>query len=130
MSYPFEETKYLCVSSGLIGLSALMLYGFHEYTLSFLLGTLCITSVNHWRKYADKGIRQRIDVSWVILSSLYIAWRTMCERNEYKNYLFFSVLVSCIFFWVISLRGKSYWVVAHASLHLYLSFFVPLLTIL
>jgi hypothetical protein len=130
MSYPFEETKYLCVSSGLMGLSSLLLYGLHEHTLSFLLGILCMTSLNHWRNYVDHGIRQRIDISWVVICSVYIAWKILSEGCEYKNYLFLSVLVSCMFFWVISLRGKSFWVVFHSSLHLYLSFFVPLLTIL
>jgi len=130
MSYPFEETKYLCASSGLMGVSSLLLYGLREYTLSFLLGILCVTSLNHWRQYTDQGIRQRVDVAWVVICSLYLAWNTFCQGNEFKNYLFFSVLVSCLFFWLVSLRGKSYWVVAHASLHLYLSFFVPLFTIL
>ena len=130
MSYPFEETKYLCASSGLMGLSSLLLIGLDEYTLAFLLGVLCLTSLNHWRKYVDHGIRQRVDIAWVVVCSLYLAWKTGCEGNAYKNYLFLSVLVSCSFFWIMSLRAGSYWVVAHASLHLYLSFFVPLLTIL
>ena len=130
MSYPFEETKYLCASSGLMGLSSLALIGVHEYTLAFLLGVLCLTSLNHWRNYVDHGIRQRVDIAWVILCSLYLAWKTGCEGNAYKNYLFFCVLVSCSFFWIMSLRAGSYWLVFHASLHLYLSFFVPLMTIL
>jgi hypothetical protein len=130
MSYPFEETKYLCVSSGLMGVSSLLLYGLHEYTLAFLLGILCLTSLNHWRNYVNRGIRQRIDVSWVVICSLYIAWKILSQGCEYKNSLFLSVLVSCSFFWFISLRAGGYWLVAHATLHLYLSFFVPLLTIL
>ena len=130
MSYPFEETKYLCVSSCLIGLSSLVLIGLHEYTLSFLLGVLCLTSINHWRNYVHHGIRQRVDIAWVIFCGIYITWITLCERNEYKNYLLFSVLFSLFIFFIFSLRGQSYWVVFHASLHLYLSFFVPYMTIL
>jgi len=130
MSYPFEETKYLCVSSGLIGISALLLFGLKEYILSFLLGVLCITSINHWRNYIHHGIRQRIDISWVIFCGIYITWIIVRQRNEYKNYLLFSVLASLFVFFIFSLRGQKYWVVFHSSLHLYLSFFVPLMTIL
>ena len=130
MSYPFEETKYLCVSSCLIGFSALLLIGLHEYTLAFLLGVLCVTSVNHWRHYVEHGIRQRIDISWVVVCGLYIALHTFFYGNEFMNYILISVLISLFFFFMISLRGGNYWVVAHASLHLYLSFFVPWLSIL
>ena len=129
MSYPFEETKYLCVSSGLIGVSALYMY-IYDSTLSFLLATLCLTSINHWRKYVENGIRQRLDIACVFLCGLYIAWKTLCNKNEFKLYLFFSILVCLSIFFFISMRGGCHWVVFHASLHLYLSFFVPLLYIL
>jgi hypothetical protein len=129
MSYPFEQTKYLCVSSCLIGLSAVVLYTLHENTFSFLLGVLCLTSINHWRKYVENGFRQRIDIAWVILCGLYIGWKTIGE-NDLKQYLILSLLLSSIFFYVVSKQGGHYWVVFHASLHLYLSFFVPLLSIL
>ena len=129
MSYPFEETKYLCVSSCLIGISAIVLYTLHEHTLSFLLGVLCLTSINHWRKYVQNGFRQRIDIAWVILCGLYIGWKTM-DSNDLKQYIILSVVLSSVFFYAISMKGGSYWVVFHSSLHLYLSFFVPLLYIL
>jgi len=129
MSYPFEQTKYLCASSCLIGISSVVLYTLHEKMLSFLLGVLSLTSINHWRKYVENGFRQRIDIAWVILCGLYIGWKTI-GSNDLKQYLFLSLLLSSNFFYVVSKQGGSYWVVFHASLHLYLSFFVPLLSIL
>ena len=129
MSYPFEETKYLCTSSCLIGISSLVLYTLHEHTLSFLMGILCLTSINHWQKYVQNGFRQRIDTAWVIVCTLYIGWKTI-DSNDLKQYIILSLLVSSMFFYTISMQGGSYWVVFHASLHLYLSFFVPLLSIL
>ena len=129
MTYPFEETKYLCISSSLIGVSALYMY-IYDSTLSILLATLSLTSINHWRNYVENGIRQRIDIACVFLCGLYIGWKTLCDKNEFKLYFYFSVLVCLALFFFISMRGCSYWVVSHVSLHLYLSFFVPFLYIL
>ncbi len=129
-NYPFSETKYLCMSSGLIGISSIILLWLREYTMSFFSAVLCATSLNHWRDYIDQGWRQRVDISWVIVYGIYYMLNVIYYGNEFHIYLFLSVLSCIIILFHISNRGKEYWVVAHSAMHLYFSFFVPMLYIL
>ena len=128
--FPFSETKYLCISSGLIGISSVILYLLREYTMSFFSGILCLTSVNHWRDYIENGWRQRVDISWIVVMLLYLMLNIIYYGTEFQIYLFLAVISCMMIFFHISTRGKEYWIVSHSTLHLYFSFFVPMLYIL
>jgi hypothetical protein len=129
-SYPFSDTKYLCLSSCFMGISSWALYRLKEYVLSFLLGVICFTSINHWRNYLENGWRQRIDISWVFLCALYIPLYTLYAKGEFQLYMGLSLLLCIAALCLYTYICESYWVVVHSTIHLYFSFFVPLLYIL
>jgi hypothetical protein len=133
MSYdllPFETTQYLCMSSSFMGLSALTLFYLEQYTFSFFMGILCLTSLNHWRKYEYKGWRQRIDLFWVKVCVVFY-WIKLFQKNQEFHYAFSGSLLLCLlFFFAVSESWIKQWVVFHMAIHLYVSFFAPLLFIL
>jgi hypothetical protein len=127
---PFETTQYLCMSSCFIGLSAVTLYFLQKYTISFLTGVLCMTSLNHWRDYQYGGWRYRMDIAWVNLCLLYGFLCIFYEGNEFQQYMLLSMIACLALFFQISESCIRQWSVFHMSIHLYVSFFVPLLYIL
>ena len=129
MTYPFSETKYLCISSFMIGIGSILLYKLGEKLPSVLLGILCLTSLNHWRDYEPGGWRQRLDIGFVATGSLLFAGITLC-RSEYHIYLGLVLAFTTIALFLCTHLFERYWIVCHTSIHLYAAFFVPLLYIL
>jgi len=127
---PFETTKYVCMSSVFIGISAIILYLLEVYDFSFFMGILCMTSLNHWRKYELGGWRQRIDLTWVNICFVYFTKNILYKGTEFQQYLAFSVLICMILFFQISKSSIQYWLIFHMAIHLYVSFFVPMLFLL
>lgn len=126
---PFETTQYLCMSSCLMGFSALVLF-FIDKPLSLFMGILCLTSLNHWRKYQHGGWRQLLDLTWVNICCLYFMKEFLFYGNEYQQYIAFSVLICILIFFQISKTYMEQWIIFHMSIHIYASFFVPILFIL
>ena len=129
MGTSFEITKYLCMSSCFMGLSALVLFSMGNYVLSFLLGVLCLTSINHWRRYEYGGWRQRLDMAWVNLCGVY-GLLDMTYGTEFQQVLFFNLLYCIWIFYRLSMLEQKEWPVFHMSIHLYVSFFIPLIYLL
>ena len=128
--YPFEETKYLCMSSLFIGISSIVLFHFKKYVISFLMFVLCLTSINHWRRYEYGGWRQQLDLAWVNVSGLYGMIDTLYYGNEFQRYLCFSMIYCVWIFYKISKTSFSQWIVFHMSIHIYVAFFIPLVYLL
>lgn len=129
MTYPFEVTKYLCMSSCLMGISSIVLYQLKEKLVSFMMGILCFTSINHWRHYVLCGWRQRLDIAWVTFASILFTVFTLC-RSEFHIYLGLSLCFTAIVLFLLTHLCEKYWVVCHSAIHLYAAFFVPLVYIL
>ncbi len=123
----YETTKYLCMSSGFIGISSIVLYSLKQYELSFLWGVLCITSVNLWRDYKYGSYRHFFDLLWVKICIGYGFLSIFYQGDEFHRYVFLSVLCCITLFFIVSKSRCKYWVIFHMSIHLYISFFAPFL---
>jgi hypothetical protein len=117
--------EWLCYSSCFMGLSSLVLHYMKEDDLSFLMGVLCMTSLNHWRDYVDRGIRQTVDIAWVYFCIVYIFYYIMNYGTDFQQYLSMSVLLCIILFYKAYWLFPEQWVFFHMSIHLYASFFIP-----
>ena len=115
----------LCLSSCFMGVSSLVLYLIGEYTFSFLMGVLCATSINHWRDYVERGIRQTIDIAWVYLCIVYSVYYMFQYGSEFQQYLTLSVLLCILLFYKAYLFFPEKWILFHMTVHLYASFFIP-----
>jgi hypothetical protein len=130
MSTTFETTKYLCASSCFIGISSLVLFKLKKYFLSFLFGVLCITSLNHWRDYQAGSWRQRIDLAWVNVCGFYGIFESLLFGTEFQQCIFLSVTYCNWIFYKISEKGTKHWPIFHMTIHMYASFFIPLMYLL
>jgi len=119
-------SQWLCLSSCFMGISSFVLYQMEEYDFSLLMGVLCITSLNHWRDYVDRGIRQTIDIAWVYLCIVYVFYYMMYYGNEFQQHLAISVLICVILFYKAYLFFPDHWIFFHMTIHLYASFFIPM----
>lgn len=108
-----------------MGLSSLVLYEIGEEDFSFLMGVLCLTSLNHWRDYVDRGIRQTVDIAWVYFCIAYVVYYMLKYGNEFQQHLALSVLLCIIMFYKAYYFFPEQWVFFHMSIHLYASFFIP-----
>lgn len=115
----------LCLSSCFMGLSSLALYQLGEDDFSFLMGVLCVTSLNHWRDYVDRGIRQTVDIAWVYFCIVYVSYYLFHYGNDFQQHLALSVLLCIILFYKAYLLFPEKWIYFHMSIHLYASFFLP-----
>jgi len=118
-------SKWLCLSSFFMGLSSIVLYQLGKDDFCFLMGVLCMTSLNHWRHYVDRGIRQSIDIAWVYLCILYGFYYMLHYGNDFQQYLFLTVLLCIILFYKAYWLFPKQWIIFHMSIHLYASFFIP-----
>lgn len=101
-----------------------------KYAISFLLGILCLTSINHWRDYQYGGWRQRVDLAWVNLCGVYGLLDILTYGTEFQQFIFFSMLTCIWFFYRMSMLEQREWPVFHMSIHMYVSFFIPLMYLL
>ena len=127
MGTTFETTKYLCASSCFIGFSSLVLFFMEKKIISFLLGVLCLTSLNHWRDYQLGGWRQRVDMAWVNVCGVYGLFEVLTYGSEFQQFIFLSMLYCIWIFYKISMLEYREWPIFHMSIHLYVSFFIPLM---
>lgn len=118
-------SPWLCLSSCFMGLSSLMLYQMEQDDFCFLMGVLCMTSLNHWRYYVDRGIRQTIDIAWVYLCIVYVMYYMVQYGNDFQQHLALSVLLCIILFYKAYYVFPNQWIFFHMSIHLYASFFIP-----
>jgi hypothetical protein len=123
-------SPWLCLSSCFMGLSSLFLYHLGEDDFSFLMGVLCITSLNHWRDYVDRGIRQTVDIAWVYLCIVYAFYYMVHYGNDFQQFLAMSVLLCIVLFYKAYYLFPERWILFHMSIHLYASFFIPVALIL
>jgi len=130
MCTKFQTTKYLCMSSVFIGLSSILLFYMGKYVISLLSFILCLTSLNHWRDYQYRGWRQLMDLFMVFVCGLYIAIEIFLYGSEFQKVVLVSMFF-CIFgFFGISMTESKAWSVFHMTIHLYASFFIPLMYLL
>lgn len=113
-----------------MGISSVVLFQLKKYVLSFLSGVLCLTSINHWRDYKQGGLRQRIDIAWVNICGFYGLFETFIFGNEFQQCIFLSMLYCIWIFYKISETQCEKWSVFHMAMHLYVSFFIPLMYLL
>jgi len=126
MRTTFETTQYLCMSSSLFAVSSAILFYLERYVISFLMGILCLTSINHWRDYQLGGWRQRIDMAWVNVCGLYGVLEVL-QGTEIQRMIFFNMMACVALFYRISQQEGPQWSIFHMSIHLYAAFFIPLL---
>jgi hypothetical protein len=112
-----------------MGLSSFILCLLGVYDIAFLLGILCITSLNHWKKFELGGWRQRLDLAWVNFFFTYMLLKILF-LGDWQQYIAFSLLTCLLIFFQISKSSIEKWVIFHISIHLYVSVFVPMLFIL
>ena len=129
-TYPFSDTKYLCISSGLIGLSSAILFFLNEKFGSFLMGILFLTSINHWRHFVLGGWKQRLDVAWIILMGCFLFTLVILYKSNFHIWLSLSVAFTMMLFYIYTHLFERYWIVAHSSIHIYAAFFITMIYIL
>ncbi len=120
------DDRTLCLSGGLIGISAAALCAMRQTTMAFMAGILFVTTVNHWRDYR-LGWRRTVDMIWVKCSILYTGIDLLLYGNEIQLYMYSAILLSCTVFYAISVSRIPIWPVFHMALHVYVAFFTPLL---
>jgi hypothetical protein len=113
----------------MFAVSSLVLYSLGQQVLSFLMGVLCLTSLNHWRDYQYGGWRQRIDMAWVNVCGLYGIFEVI-QGTEIQQMIFFNMLACVFLFYQISKLEYQHWSIFHMSIHLYAAFFIPLLYVI
>ena len=114
---------WLSLSSCFMGITSLMLYQIED-DFCFLMGVLCMTSLNHWRDYVDRGIRQTVYIAWLYLCILYVVYYMICYGSDFQQYLAMSVLLCIILFYKAYYLFPNKWILFHMSTHLYMSFFI------
>ena len=98
--------------------------------ISFLLGILCLTSLNHWRDYQLEGWRQVLDLAWINVCGMYGLIDTFIYGTEFQQAIFLSMIYCIWIFYKVSEMGYSQWYIFHMNIHLYVSFFIPLMYVL
>lgn len=130
MTTSFEVTKYLCASSCFMGVGSMVLFKLEKYALSFLSCVLFLTSLNHWRDYQAGGWRQRIDIAWVNVCGFYGLIETLLYGTEFQQCIFLSMIYCIWIFYKISETKYRQWSIFHMSIHIYVSFFIPMMYLL
>jgi len=122
---PYKYSKYLVVSSFLMGLSALFALYFDEGIISVYFFLLCLTSINFWRK-PQYGIRHKIDKMLVYTGVIYFLFYTYILLNkEFYRIMFLNLFICVLSFDMIEriccYFNSTKWIVFHMTLHLYVS---------
>jgi hypothetical protein len=122
---PYKYSKYLVMSSFLMGLSALFALYFDEGFISIYFFLLCLTSINFWRK-PQYGIRHKIDKMLVYTGVIYFLFYTYILLNkEFYRIMFLNLFICVLGFDIIEriccYFNSTKWIIFHMTVHLYVS---------
>ena len=122
---PYKYSKYLVMSSFLMGLSALFALYFDEGFISIYFFLLCLTSINFWRK-PQYGIRHKIDKMLVYTGVIYFLFYTYILLNkEFYRIMFLNLFICVLSFDIIEriccYFNSTKWIIFHMTVHLYVS---------
>jgi len=123
---PYEYSKYLFMSSFLMGASSLMCLYYKDYVTFLFLFLLFLSSIQFWRK-PEIGWRRSIDLWMCKLVALYLYGNTMfCD--EYTRTVYLNGFYSMVFLFFMShlyyYFKQKQWIIFHMTIHLY-TFFTP-----
>lgn len=121
-------TDYLYYTSYFIGLSSLVSYYHGDYTTFLFMFFLFLTSINYW-KNPSYGIRRNVDLFLVKMINVYFYGTTLVYSDEFCHQVFVNCLYHVLFLYFIEhlyvYANHKHWVVLHMMIHVYLSFFTP-----
>ncbi len=125
--YPlhYKYSKYLFLSSFLMGLTALIAIYFDEGIVSIYYFLLFLTSINFWRK-PEYGLRHNIDKLLVYAGVIYtFIYIYILLNKEFYRIMFINLFLCVLFFNIIEhilcYFDSTKWIVFHMAIHLYVS---------
>jgi len=128
----YDNTEYLFYTSFLFLLSSILCYLYNSLYSSIIIFLLFLTSINHWKK-AENGIRKRIDLFMVKMTTIFYFIRSFFE-DEFKRAFFYSIWLTIIIFYtlehILDFYENTQWIIFHMAIHIYTAYsFVMILFI-
>jgi hypothetical protein len=124
---PYKYSKYLYLSSFLMGLSAIFALYFDEGIVSIYFFLLFLTSINFWRK-PEYGLRHKLDKMLVYAGCFYFLIYIYFLIGEFYKIMWMNVFMCVLVFYAIEhilcYSGCTKWIVFHMAIHLYISIMV------
>ena len=123
-----QYSKYLFHSSFAMFFSSLFLLYFHDYTNSFVMFILFLTSIQFWYR-PDYGIRRNIDMFLCKFVSFYYYWIVLYGRAEIYSTIYLFAFIHIVSLYVgemimVSMYNPQ-WIVLHMAMHFEMAFMVP-----
>jgi hypothetical protein len=124
---PYKYSKYLYLSSFLMGLSAIFALYFDEGIVSIYFFLLFLTSINFWRK-PEYGLRHKLDKLLVYAGCLYVLIYIYLLSGEFYKIMWLNMFICSFIFYIIEYIlcyfKSTKWIVFHMAIHLYASLMV------
>jgi hypothetical protein len=122
---PFQQTKYITLSSGLFCITSYYAYYNSLYFYAIILLLTSVISANYWRN-ATYSWRRNIDLLFSKLSFTIFVYNGMYYVNIYNNKISYIGLPCLIYCYYLSnklfIQKNLYWIYFHIIFHIIMTY--------
>ena len=115
---PWNETKWIVVSSSLFMIPSILSFYKKLYLLSVLTMLTSIVSINYWRK-CSKGLRRNIDLYLSKIMFIVKLYYFTLYATKRTQYIYYSIMYSLAFInYYMANQKTKYWYIFHILFHI------------
>jgi hypothetical protein len=126
----FDYSRFLFYSSFSLGVSSMVSVYFQDYSNSFMMFLLFLTSIQYWYR-PDYGLRRNIDMTLCKLMVFYYYLTILYDREEFYSTTYLCMALQLIYLYILEIflvtRLSPKWIIFHMAMHIQMSVMIPFL---